>query len=85
MQDELDHPFRELVDALLRVEVEEAREIDEQERGEEGEQDRRRARHDAPARQRKREQEENREHVGQAERTGDVPVHLLERDREQRR
>ena len=68
VQDVLHHPLRELVERLLRLEVEVAEQIHEQERREEAEHDRRRARHRAPARQREREQEEHREHVGDAER-----------------
>jgi len=45
VEDELHHPFRELVERLLGVQVEEPEQVDEHERSEEAEHDRGGARH----------------------------------------
>ena len=85
VQDELHHPLRELVERLLRLEVEEAEQVHQKERGEEREHDRARPRPARPGLQRERAEEEDRQDIGDADGAGDVPVHLLERHAEERR
>ena len=84
VDDELDHPLRELVERVGRVEVEEADEVDEQERRQKREHDGGRARPASRHARSEGEQEADREHVGDADRPGDVPVELLERHAEDR-
>ena len=83
MDQPLDDPLAELVGRLLRVEVEEPDQVHEQERSEEGEQHRRRARDAvAPAAEavdRPNGEKRDRRDVGEIDRARDVPVHLLER------
>src|SRR5436190_21292867 len=85
---ELEHPLPELRRPLRRVEVEEADEVDEQERGGEDEHDPRRPRQaTVPAAdpvERVEGEEEDGEDVGEADCAGDVPVDLLEGNREER-
>ena len=86
MEQELDHPLRPLVERLLRLEVVEADQVDEEERREEGEDDQNRARGTSVVGGEpvggERDEEENRQDVGERDRPGHVPVHLRERDRE---
>src|SRR5581483_6287362 len=85
VQQELHHPLAELRQALLRLDVEEADEVDEQERGEEDSDDRERARRATVPRERERDEEEEREDVADLDIAGDVPVDLFERAAERRR
>src|SRR5205823_1063918 len=86
VEGELHHPLHELVERLLRIEVEEADQVDEQEGGEEEEDDRRRPLHAAVARgepvEREREHEEAGEDVLERDVAAERPVDLLPRDRE---
>ncbi len=83
VDDELRHPFRELGQPLLRVDVPEPREIDEREGREEAEHDRARSRQRAALGRDVRDQEQDRRDVVEPDLAGDVPVHLLEgRDEE---
>src|SRR5207244_7930132 len=85
VEDELDHPLAELVERLLRLQVEEPEQVDEQECGEE-EDDERNGSRCAPApRDCECDEEDERENVRQRDVAGDVPVNLLERDAERRR
>ena len=88
MDDELDEPLAELARCPGRVEVEEADQVDEQERAGEGERDELSG--ERPVRERdpvgrERAEEEQRQEVGERQRAADLPVHLLERDAEERR
>src|SRR6266540_305403 len=86
VQHELHHPLAPLVERLLRLDVEEADEVDHEQRREDREHRHGRAREArrAPL-ERERDEEQDRQHVGDADRAGHVPVHLLPRDAEQRR
>src|SRR5439155_26161810 len=80
------NPLHELRQRLVRLEVEEADQVDEQEHGEECEQHGGRARHArGERRERERGEERDRQQVRERDRAADVPVHLLERDAEERR
>ena len=89
MDHELDETLHELLQRLVRLEVEEPEQVDEREREREPERQHRRARQPAvevgPAHRQEARDEEDREDVGEADRPGDLPVHLLEGDREERR
>src|SRR5206468_9007555 len=86
VQDELDHPPPPLVERLLRLDVEEADQVDHEQEHEEREHDRGRAREArrAPL-ECERDQEQDRQHVRDADRARDVPVDLLPGDAEERR
>ena len=83
MQPELEHALAELRDPLRRVEVEEADEVDREEREPERERDDRRVRELPVARRdavdHERREEERGQDVGERQRPADRPVHLLER------
>src|SRR5438105_13594401 len=71
---------------LLRLDVEEADEVDHEQCHEDAEHHHGRAREARPTPlERERDQEQDREHVGNADRPTDVPLHLLPRDAEERR
>src|SRR6266550_814085 len=78
VDDELHHPFRELGQPLLRVDVPEPGEIDEREGREESEHDRTRSRQRPALGRDVGDEEQNRRDVVEADLARDVPVHLLE-------
>ena len=82
----LEHPLAELRAPVRRVDREVADQVDEQEDEPEADDDRRGARQPPVAEreplERPHDEECDREHVGDADRPGDAPVHLLERDHE---
>ena len=85
----LEDPLAELAGAVAGVDRVVARQVDEQEREAEADDDGGRAR-EAPVAPRKplerpHDEKRDREDVGQADRAGDVPVDLLEGDAEDRR
>ena len=81
---ELRHSFLEERQRLFRVEVEEPDEVDEQQAGGEGEHRDGRGRNSAVARGepigQERDDEKERQHVGEVHPPGHVPVHVLEGD-----
>ena len=88
VEDELHHPLGPLRERLGRVEVVEAREVDEREEDEERESD-----HRGPgeasvvlleAIPREEHEEDGREDVRERQRAGELPLQLVERDREDR-
>jgi hypothetical protein len=84
----LHEPFAVLVEGLARLQVEEADQVDEQERDEEGEQDGGGARHrpgpPPEAVECVGQQEADRRQVGEEDRAGHVPLHLGEGGAERR-
>ena len=85
---ELRHPFPELRQPLLRLDVPEAGEIDERERREEREHDGARAREPLlalPLARKEGDEEQDRRDVVDPELAAEVPVHLLEGRDEERR
>ncbi len=88
VQDELHHPLRPLRERLARVEVVEAEQVDDRKRGEEGEPD------DGGARElrvppleaipREEDEEDGGQDVRERERARELPLQLVERDREDR-
>ena len=78
MDDELHHPLAELGQPLLRIDVPEAREVDEREGREEGEHDRARARQRPAFGREVCEQEQDRRDVVDPDLAREAPVHLLE-------
>ena len=89
MDQPLDDPLAELVRRLSRVEVEEPEQVDEQERNEKQQEHGHGARDaaDGPGEpvERPDGEERDRRDVGEVDRAGDAPVHLLERGAEHRR
>ena len=89
MEDELHHPLRPLRERLRRVEVVEAGEVDEREGEQERERDDRGAREARVAALEpvpgEEDEEDGREDVGERQRAGELPLELVERDREHRR
>src|SRR5262249_8722168 len=88
MEDELHHPLGPLRERFARVEVVEADEVEQREREEEGERDRRRS---AEARvtpldaiPREDDEIDGREEIRQRQRARDVPLQLVERDGDDR-
>ena len=86
VNDELADPLAELGQRLVRLQVVEADEVDEQEGAEERDHDPRRPRQRAVRTAETAQQvgpdEEDREHLREADLAGDVPVELLEAHRE---
>ena len=88
VEDELDHPLRPLRERLTGVEAVEARQVDEREHDEERERDHRRAGEAAvvslEAVPREQREEDGREDVRESQRARELPLQLVEGDREDR-
>src|SRR6266511_551998 len=83
---ELHHSLAPLVERLLRLDVEEADEVDQEQRCEDGEHRDGCAREAwVPPLERERDEKHHGQHVGEADCARHVPVHLLPRDAQERR
>ena len=80
----LTRPFANWSRAVRRLQVVEADQVHQDERTEEAEQDRRRARHPRSGEHRIRHEEAEREHVREGDGAAEAPVHLLEGAAEER-